>query len=204
MGTQRTFASVAWQQKGKVTRRERFLAEMDAVIPWAELEVLIRPHYPKAGRGRRPHVLRTMLRLYFVQQWFRRNARSSGRTSATIGPRSSTAHSGRRSTGPPRCCTTAWSSRSKATQTDADQPPRGGTMRRRKFIQAATAAGLATGTARPPSAAPDRPLIIDGVSHLADTSFVRYGAPATPFGAFWIASSITPWPTCPSPFDPQQ
>ena len=70
MGTQRTFASVAWQQKGKVTRRERFLAEMDAVIPWAELEALIRPHYPKAGRGRRPHVLRTMLRLYFVQQWF--------------------------------------------------------------------------------------------------------------------------------------
>jgi hypothetical protein len=31
---QRTFAGVAWGQKGKVTRRERFLAEMDAVIPW--------------------------------------------------------------------------------------------------------------------------------------------------------------------------
>jgi hypothetical protein len=34
MGNQRTFASMAWQAKGKVTRRERFLAEMDAVIPW--------------------------------------------------------------------------------------------------------------------------------------------------------------------------
>ena len=33
MGDQQTFASVAWNQKGKVTRRERFLAEMDAVIP---------------------------------------------------------------------------------------------------------------------------------------------------------------------------
>ena len=33
MGNQRTFASMAWQAKGKVTRRERFLAEMDAVIP---------------------------------------------------------------------------------------------------------------------------------------------------------------------------
>ncbi len=33
MGEQRRFASVTWSQKGKVTRRERFLAEMDAVIP---------------------------------------------------------------------------------------------------------------------------------------------------------------------------
>lgn len=70
MGQQRTFASVAWQQKGKITRRERFLAEMDAVIPWGPLLALIAPHYPKAGRGRRPHELGTMLRLYFVQQWF--------------------------------------------------------------------------------------------------------------------------------------
>ena len=70
MGTQRTFASVAWQQKGKITRRERFLAEMDAVIPWPQLEALIAPHYPTAGRGRRPHPMRTMLRLYCAQQWF--------------------------------------------------------------------------------------------------------------------------------------
>jgi hypothetical protein len=34
MSKQRTFASLAWQAKGKVTRREQFLAEMDAVIPW--------------------------------------------------------------------------------------------------------------------------------------------------------------------------
>jgi hypothetical protein len=32
--------------KGKVTRRERFLAEMDAVIPWTRLLALIKPHYP--------------------------------------------------------------------------------------------------------------------------------------------------------------
>ena len=51
MGEQRTFASLAWSQKGKVTRRERFLAEMDAVIPWARLLALIEPHYPKAGTG---------------------------------------------------------------------------------------------------------------------------------------------------------
>jgi transposase, IS5 family len=70
MGEQRTFASVAWSQKGKVTRRERFLAEMDAVIPWARLVALIAPHYPQAGRGRQPLGLETMLRIYFLQQWF--------------------------------------------------------------------------------------------------------------------------------------
>lgn len=70
MGEQRTFASVAWSQKGKVTRRERFLAEMDAVIPWAALLALIEPHYPKAGRGRQPLGLEKMLRIYFLQQWF--------------------------------------------------------------------------------------------------------------------------------------
>jgi transposase, IS5 family len=70
MEKQQTFASVAWTQKGKVTRRERFLAEMDAVIPWAELRRVIEPHYPKAGNGRQPLGLETMLRIYFVQQWF--------------------------------------------------------------------------------------------------------------------------------------
>jgi IS5 family transposase len=70
MGEQRTFASVAWTQKGKRTRRERFLAEMDAVIPWETLLGLIEPHYPKAGRGRQPLGLEKMLRIYFLQQWF--------------------------------------------------------------------------------------------------------------------------------------
>ena len=70
MSEQRTFASVAWSQKGKVTRRERFLAEMDAVIPWARLIALIEPHYPKAGAGRQPLGLEKMLRIYFLQQWF--------------------------------------------------------------------------------------------------------------------------------------
>jgi IS5 family transposase len=70
MGNQRTFASMAWQAKGKVTRRERFLAEMDAVIPWTRLLGLIAPHYPKAGNGRPPLGMEKMLRIYFLQQWF--------------------------------------------------------------------------------------------------------------------------------------
>ena len=71
MGEQRTFAAIAWSQKGKVTRRERFLAEMDAVVPWARLVALIAPYYPKAdGPGRPALGLEKMLRIYFLQQWF--------------------------------------------------------------------------------------------------------------------------------------
>lgn len=70
MGSQRTFAGIAWSDKKKVTRRERFLAEMNAVIPWAELVGLIRPHYPKGKGGRPPMPIETMLRIYFLQQWF--------------------------------------------------------------------------------------------------------------------------------------
>lgn len=70
MGKQRTFAGLAWSMKKKVTRRERFLAEMNAVIPWDRLKAVIEPHYPKAGRGRQPLGLEKMLRIYFVQQWF--------------------------------------------------------------------------------------------------------------------------------------
>ena len=70
MGNQQTFASMAWQAKGKVTRRERFLAEMDAVIPWTRLLGLIAPHYPQAGNGRQPLGMEKMLRIYFLQQWF--------------------------------------------------------------------------------------------------------------------------------------
>lgn len=70
MGVQRTFASVAWADKKKITRRERFLAEMNAVIPWAALVALIEPHYPRPRRGRPPMPIETMLRIYFLQQWF--------------------------------------------------------------------------------------------------------------------------------------
>jgi hypothetical protein len=70
MGSQRTLASMAWSAKGKITRREHLLAEMDAVLPWPRLLRLIEPHYPKAGNGRQPLGLEKMLRIYFLQQWF--------------------------------------------------------------------------------------------------------------------------------------
>jgi IS5 family transposase len=70
MSEQRTFGDLAWEGKKKVTRREQFLAEMDAVVPWAEFVRLVTPVYPNGERGRPVMPLRMMLRIYFVQQWF--------------------------------------------------------------------------------------------------------------------------------------
>ena len=67
---QTTLGSTDWALRTKVTRRAKFLAEMDTVIPWARLLAVIEPHYPKATQGRPPHPLPRMLRIYFMQQWF--------------------------------------------------------------------------------------------------------------------------------------
>lgn len=64
---QTAFASLAWNAKGRTTRRERFLAEINAVVPWARLTALIEPHYPKGGGGRPPMPLERMLRVYLMQ-----------------------------------------------------------------------------------------------------------------------------------------
>jgi IS5 family transposase len=53
-------------------KREKFLAEMEVVVPWQELIALIEPHYPKASKkgGRPPYPLVTMLRIHLLQQWY--------------------------------------------------------------------------------------------------------------------------------------
>lgn len=69
---QLSFASVDFLSKKKRTKRDVFLAEMTAVVPWSMLEALIEPHYPKVGAkgGRRPFPLGIMLRIYCLQQWY--------------------------------------------------------------------------------------------------------------------------------------
>src|SRR5271169_4377123 len=67
---QMSFAQSEYAGKKKVTRREKFLAEMERVVPWARLLALIEPHYPKGERGRPPVGLERMLRIYFLQQWY--------------------------------------------------------------------------------------------------------------------------------------
>ena len=69
---QLSFASLDYASKKKRTKRDVFLGEMAAVVPWAALEAVIEPHYPKNGPkgGRRPFPLGVMLRIYCLQQWY--------------------------------------------------------------------------------------------------------------------------------------
>ena len=59
-----------YEQYRKPTRRDEFLATMEAIVPWAALCAVIEPHYPKAGNGRPPIGLERMLRIHFIQHWF--------------------------------------------------------------------------------------------------------------------------------------
>ena len=67
---QMSFSDAEYAGKRKRTRREVFLSEMERVVPWRALLGLIEPVYPKAGRGRQPYALNTMLRVHLMQQWF--------------------------------------------------------------------------------------------------------------------------------------
>ncbi len=68
---QRSFAEYeGFRKQRKITRREAFLAEMERVVPWLRLAAIIEPHYPVAGRGRKPYPLRTMLRVHLLQHWY--------------------------------------------------------------------------------------------------------------------------------------
>ena len=67
---QTTFSSLGFDVHHKPTRREKFLAKMVVVVPWASLYALIEPHYPSGERGRPPIGIDRMLRIYFLQQWF--------------------------------------------------------------------------------------------------------------------------------------
>ncbi len=49
-----SFASLVYDSKKKKTRREKFLEEMDQVIPWEELLAAVRKYYPKAGNVKTP------------------------------------------------------------------------------------------------------------------------------------------------------
>lgn len=65
-----TRSTAGVEEHGKTTRRAAFLAEMERVLPWNELEALVDPVYPKAGYGYPPVGLECMVRIYLVQQWF--------------------------------------------------------------------------------------------------------------------------------------
>ena len=65
-----SFAEAEYNHKKKKTRREKFLEQMDQLIPWKRLENRIRRHYPKPGNGRQPYPLEVMLRIHCMQLFY--------------------------------------------------------------------------------------------------------------------------------------
>ena len=57
---QPSFAQAEFATKKKVTRREKFLARMETLLPWTHLLAVIEPFYPKGERGRPPVGLERM------------------------------------------------------------------------------------------------------------------------------------------------
>jgi len=72
MDGQLSFATLDYAGKKKRTKRDVFLTEMAAAVPWSVLEAVIAPHYPKEGPqgGRRAFPIAVMLRIYCLQQWY--------------------------------------------------------------------------------------------------------------------------------------
>ena len=67
---QLTFSEAEYNNKKRKTRREKFLEQMDQLIPWKRLEKKIKPYYPKNGQGRQPYPMSTMLRIHCMQLFY--------------------------------------------------------------------------------------------------------------------------------------
>ncbi len=71
MSYQPSFADLEYANKKKQTKREKFLEEMEQIVPWSRLLAVLRPLYHTEGRrGQQPKSLEVMLRIYLMQNWF--------------------------------------------------------------------------------------------------------------------------------------
>ena len=67
MSAQSSFLAIAHDKK---LRNERFLDEMNRIIPWKALIRKIEPYYEEKQTGRKRKELKLMLKIYFLQQWY--------------------------------------------------------------------------------------------------------------------------------------
>ena len=67
---QLTFSEAEYNLKKRKTRREKFLEQMDTLIPWKQLENKVRRHYAKEGNGRKPYPLSVMMRIHCMQLFY--------------------------------------------------------------------------------------------------------------------------------------
>lgn len=65
----KTFSELEYTGKKKQTRRDRFLADIEQLVPWAQVEAQVAPFYTNnAGKRGRPTI--GLSRMYVVQQCF--------------------------------------------------------------------------------------------------------------------------------------
>jgi IS5 family transposase len=65
--SQLTFAEAEYAIKKRTTRREKFLAQLEQLIPWQKLKQQLSKGYQKTGPGRPPYPLESMLRIHIMQ-----------------------------------------------------------------------------------------------------------------------------------------
>ena len=70
MSYQQSFTDMEYANRKKKTKREGFLEMMDEIIPWDEWVEIVVPFYPSGKRGKPTRGIETMLRMYFLQNWF--------------------------------------------------------------------------------------------------------------------------------------
>lgn len=68
MINQNSFLSIA--QNHKRLRCEKFLEEMEKVVPWNDFCSEIEPYYVEKETGRKRMDMAMMLKIYFLQQWY--------------------------------------------------------------------------------------------------------------------------------------
>lgn len=67
---QLSFSDMEYAERKRISKREKFLKQMNEIIPWAAWIALIAPYYPSGKRGRPVRGIEIMLRMYLLQIWF--------------------------------------------------------------------------------------------------------------------------------------
>lgn len=63
MDKQMSFSGLSDELAQVRTKKEKFLAQIDRIVPWGEWETIIKPCYYNGERGNKPYRLELMLRL---------------------------------------------------------------------------------------------------------------------------------------------
>ena len=65
-----TLSDIEYSIRKRTTKKEKFLEQMENIIPWSKWVEIIRPYYYNSKQGRPPRDIETMLRMYLLQVWF--------------------------------------------------------------------------------------------------------------------------------------